>query len=326
MSLGKLVKVDLRQVWQNEASDFTPWLAKPENLEALSETLRMQLQPIGTEHKVGEYRADLLCKDEGSLTNKYVLIENQLEKTNHSHLGQILTYAAGLDAEVIIWIASKFSEEHRAALDFLNSITAENFRFFGLEVELWRIGNSDPAPKFNIVSQPNGWSKTIKEIASRNDEVSETKQQQHEYWVDFKEFVEENSNNLRLQTPAPQHWMNFSIGRSGFWRSARVNSRDFRIAVSLQMRPSTCPSSVAFEQLLAQKEEIENEFGSQLEWAELPDKAVSIISVVAENANFMDMTKRKEQFEWLLDNLEKFDRVFRDRIRQLDLDGHSLGD
>src|SRR6185312_8829511 len=107
----------------------------------------------------GPLRADILCKDVG--TDAWVLIENQLERTNHGHLGQLLTYAAGLDAVTIVWIAERFTEEHRAALDWLNERTDEKITFFGLEVELWQIGNSPVAPKFNIVSKPNDWAKSI---------------------------------------------------------------------------------------------------------------------------------------------------------------------
>ena len=134
MSLGKLERVDLRTVWNNEANDFTPWLAKSENLEALSETLGMDLESTGTEQSVGVYRADMLCKD--ALSGSLVLVENQLEKTDPSHLGQILTYSAGLSVKTVIWIASRFTDEHRAALDYLNEITEEGVSFFGLEVEL----------------------------------------------------------------------------------------------------------------------------------------------------------------------------------------------
>ena len=234
MALGKLERVELRDVWGNAATDFTPWLARAENLEALSETLGMDLESAGTEQSVGSYRADILCKD--AFSGNYVLIENQLERTNHSHLGQILTYSAGLNVKTVIWIASRFTDEHRAALDYLNEITEEEYSFFGLEVELWRIGNSDPAPKFNIVSRPNDWTKNVRESAQHAVELSEVKQQQQTYWAAFKDFMDERRSSVRCQNPSPQHWMNMSIGRSGFWLNAKVNSLKSRISVSLNMK------------------------------------------------------------------------------------------
>src|SRR5262245_40043571 len=151
--LGRLESVDLRKIWTSEASDFTPWLARPENIAELANTLDMDLEVEAQERAVGPFRADILCKDIS--TNRWVLIENQLERTDHHHLGQLLTYASGLEAVTIVWIAARFTEKHRSTLDWLNKITDDRFRFFGLEVELWRIGDSPAAPKFNVVSKPN---------------------------------------------------------------------------------------------------------------------------------------------------------------------------
>lgn len=148
-TLGRLEKVDLRNFWTTEAGDFTPWLAQEENIALLGEAVGVELEVEAQEKSVGPFRADILCKD--TSTDQWVLIENQLERTDHTHLGQLLTYGAGLNAVTIVWIAAKFTEEHRAALDWLNEITDERFNFFGLEVELWRIGDSLAAPKFNII-------------------------------------------------------------------------------------------------------------------------------------------------------------------------------
>ncbi len=142
--LGKLEKVDLRDTWPNEATNFTPWLAKQENLKLLGDNIGMDLEWIETEAHVGPFRADILCKDTSN--DAFVLIENQLEPTDHIHLGQLMTYAAGLDTVHIIWVAKTFNDEHRAALDWLNRITMEGFHFFGVEIELWKIGESLPAP------------------------------------------------------------------------------------------------------------------------------------------------------------------------------------
>ena len=148
---GRLQSVTLREAWPTEDGHFTPWLAKEENLAHLGEVLGMELGFEGREVNIGSFRADILCKNED---DSWVLIENQLEKTNHDHLGKILTYSAGLNAQTIIWIAEKFEEEHRAALDRQNEITDERFRYFGIEMKVWKIGNSVLAPEFNIVSKP----------------------------------------------------------------------------------------------------------------------------------------------------------------------------
>ena len=170
--LGRLKQVELRDIWGNEAQHFTPWLAAEENLSVLADTLDMELELEDQEMDVGQFRADILCKnaDGGS----WVLIENQLERTDHRHLGQLLTYAAGLHAVTICWIAKNFTEEHRATLDWLNEITDGRFQFFGLEIEVWKIGNSLPAPKFNVVSKPNDWSRSGCQDRPRKHNAHET--------------------------------------------------------------------------------------------------------------------------------------------------------
>lgn len=150
---GRLEKVDLCKGWSHEAIDFTPWLAEEGNVQLLGHAIGLDLEVEATEKNVGPFSADLLCRD--TLNENWVLVENQLERTDHRHLGQLLTYAAGLEAVAIVWIARRFTEEHRAAMDWLNGITEKDIRFFGVEIELWRIGDSPVAPKFNLVAKPN---------------------------------------------------------------------------------------------------------------------------------------------------------------------------
>ena len=203
--LGRLRPVDLRDVWRKEDQDFTPWLAEDENITVLGETLGMELEVEAQEKDVGPFRADILCRDANSTDHDaLVLIENQLERTDHSHLGQLLTYAAGLHTVTIIWIAQRFTDEHRAALDWLNEITDERFRFFGLEVELWRIGDSPAAPKFNIVSKPNEWARSAGEGVRRvaRGEVSELRLHYQRYWTKLAAFLEARISPLSIKTPS----------------------------------------------------------------------------------------------------------------------------
>lgn len=206
--LGILERVDLRTVWQNEAFNFTPWLAEAGNLAALSKALNLDLELVGTEVTVGPYAADILCKD--TLDGANVLIENQLQKTDHTHLGQILTYAAGLEAKTVIWVASRFTDEHRAALDWLNESTHEGWSFFGLEIELWRIGASPPAPKFNVICRPNDWSRSVREEAARAENSSPTRVLQLKYWTAYREFM--TAKNGWAPKPSAQSWQSFSVG------------------------------------------------------------------------------------------------------------------
>jgi hypothetical protein len=315
--LGKLVKVELRDIWLSESSDFTPWLAREENLLILGETLGLELELEAQEKAVGPFRADILCKDIG--TNAWVLVENQLERTDHSHLGQLLTYASGLEAVTIVWIAARFTEEHRSTLDWLNRITDETFRFFGVEVELWRIGNSPAAPRFNIVSKPNNWNKLVTQAARAIDEseLTGTKSLQVAYWGALGSVLIARGGPLaKERKPQPQSWMAYSIGRTGFSVNAATARPKRQVRAELYM---SSPSAKAFFHLLhAQKAAVEGELGYALDWDELPEGKDTRISVALPNTDPEDQADWPRQHEWLAARLNEFYRVFVNRVRTLD--------
>lgn len=312
-NLGRLETVDLRKVWLSESGSFTPWLAQEANLSLLADTLGMDIELITREHGVGPYRADIVCKDttDGSL----VLIENQLEKTDHTHLGQLMTYAAGLDAVTIVWIAERFTEEHRAAMDWLNEITSEKVSFFGLELELWRIGDSPIAPKFNIVSKPNDWIKGGGGGTGSNRAAGETQLLQQQYWLALRELLAERKSVLKPQKAQPQHWLIVAIGRSNIHLAALVNTKKQRIAVELYLGGPEAKKW--FKALEAQKEQIEKEFAAPLDWQELPTKEASRIQYVREDTSIEDRTAWPAQHAWLADTLERMSAVFRPRVKAL---------
>ncbi len=316
--LGRMQKVPLRDVWDYEHEDFTPWLAREENIHLLGETLGIDLEVEARERSVGPFRADILCKDTAEKEGRWVLIENQLEKTDHSHLGQLLTYASGLQAVTIIWIAERFAEEHRATLDWLNEITDSRFNFFGLEIELWQIGDSPIAPKFNIVSKPNDWAKTVAQSASRVQagELSETRTIYLEFWESFNLVVEERRSLIRKPKPAPNHWTTFSIGRTDFQLVAAVSRREKWIEVHLSL---TGPEAKRrFKLLQVRKDEIEARIGTQLEWREQPAAKESAIMLERTGVDILDRNSWPELQNWLVDKLEVFNTVFRPIVREVE--------
>ncbi len=316
-NLGQLQKVDLREVWQSEATDFTPWLAQEDNLKLLGETIGIELEFEAQEKRVGPFRADILCKD--TATDHWVLIENQLERTDHTHLGQLLTYAAGLDAVTVVWIAERFTEEHRATLDWLNERTDDNIIFFGLEVELWRIGNSPIAPKFNVICQPNEWSRTVAETAKQIQAgaVSDTQQLQLQFWTGFRVYLEKSRSFLKATKPLPQNWMNIAIGRTGFKLAAAFSTAKNRITAMLNINSSDAKGY--FELLLTEKEQIESEIEGDLDWQQLPGKKERNIKMRLENIDAYDQAKWNDLYEWLRKNLESLHKVFNQRIKKLEL-------
>ena len=315
--LGRLERVDLRDIWQTEAQDFTPWLARDDNLQILGDTIDIELELEAQEKNVGPFRADILCKD--TRTDNWVLIENQLERTDHTHLGQLLTYAAGLQAVTIVWISAQFTEEHRATLDWLNDITDDRFRFFALEVELWRIGESPAAPKFNIVSKPNDWSRSVGQAARRiMDEPLSPKQEINlRYWGALRDHLLKTASTIRPVKPQKDNWTSYGVGRTGFALVATVNHRESRTCVEVWI--GSDDAKKYFNLLKDEKPEIEREFGSPLDWQELPDRIGSRIAIYRHNADPADEGDWERQHAWIKEMLERFDKTFRGRIKALDL-------
>ena len=315
-TLGRLEDVDLREAWPREDRDFTPWLAEEYNIELLASAIGINLEVEEQEKRVGQYRADILCRDIDSDSDNWVLIENQLDPSNHRHLGQLLTYAAGLDAVTVVWIAKKFSDEHSATLDWLNEITPSEVRLFGLEIELWRIGESQMAPKFNVVSRPNDWSGR-KHLAPG---LSAREKLQLEYWDSFIEVVKQQSGVIQATTPAARPWIQFSIGRAEFGLRTVISVRGGWIDIRLVIRGDD--AKAYYNLLLQDKDGIEDESGLQFEWRELPANKESQITLrIEENPN--DRDSWSKQHNELLEKLNIFHKAFAGRISKLNPDNYS---
>lgn len=311
-SLSKLERVPLRAAWKHEAGEFTPWLAEADNLDALALALGIsELVLVAAEHWVGDFKLDLLCTD----GDQRVIVENQLAETDHKHLGQILTYAAGVGARKVIWVAESFRPEHAAALQFLNDNTTDDLSFFGVQVELWRIGDSPFAPKFEVVVKPNDWVKTGREQARAASSSSPTKLLQQKFWVALIERLARNAPHIRPQKPRPQHWLNNSIGRSGFGLNITANTRDERLGVELWIPGADAKKH--FANLSAQREEIEKALGFELDWQELPDAKACRIATWCPEASIEDEKRWDEYLQWLEQRLLVMDRVLRPIVKAL---------
>ena len=318
-ALGPLARVDLRDIWTTEANDFTPWLARPENLAVLGDTLGIELELEAQEQAVGPFRADILCKD--SESEAWVLIENQLERTDHTHLGQLLTYASGLEAVVIVWIAASFTEEHRATLDWLNRITDSSFQFFALEVELWRIGNSPAAPKFNVVAKPNDWSRSVARAARSIDEseLPETRIMQRAYWDALNAALDQAKGPVSgARKPQLKSWMRYSIGKSDFSLGAAIAVTKRQIRTYLRIAGETPKAS--FHLLLEQADEIKQELGYPLVWNQEPTGRRGRVSVYLNDVDPRDEADWPRQHEWLVTRINDMHRAFAQRVKSLDPD------
>ena len=223
---GQLANIAVRKLWPNEAADFTPWLARDENMSKLGDALGLELETDRVEVAVGPYSADILARDSAG---DYVVIENQLNKTDHDHLGKSITYASVLGARAVIWVAPFFTDEHRKALDWLNDNTTDELAFYGVQVELWSIDGSKPAVRFNAVSRP---AEIIRQAAvTKSGELSSTRQLQLDWWTAFRDALLTSKVVASGQTPRPQYWYDVALGRSGMFLSNSANAYDGRIGV-----------------------------------------------------------------------------------------------
>jgi len=298
--LAKLKKVDLKEVWQHEAYDFSKWLVETENLGLLGEEIGLEIKPIQSEAPVGKFSVDILAEEEGS--GRKIIIENQLQSTDHDHLGKIITYASGYDAELIIWIVKECREEHQRAVDWLNEHTDEKIGFFLIKMELWQIDNSLPAPKFVIIVSPNEWAKTVKK--GNTDPLTDTKLKQLDFWTAFRTFVESRDKSIKLKKPQPQHWYDLSLGFSGTAISLNMNSNENWFRCQLYIYDN----KPLFNFLLHKKEEIAPRIG-QSEWVDSQGK-FSAVRLEKKVSDVFDHNERDKHFEWLLTNALLLKKVF----------------
>ena len=306
MELGKLEKIkDLRSVWKHEANDFTKWLAEEENLNTLSEEIGINIELISTEAKTGSFSTDILAVEAN--TDNKIIIENQLEATNHDHLGKIITYASGHDAKTIIWIVKEAREEHRQAIDWLNEHTDEEINIFLCRIELWKIGDSAIAPKFQIVSSPNNWTKTIKR--SLNNEMSSTKMLLYNYWTKLSEEIDKNYPNFNSRKPRSSNFYDIALGSSLAHISLVINTKS-EVKCQIWIRDS----KPMFDFLYNSKDKIEEELGYELEWARLDDYKSSFIAII-NNSDIRDESNWDNLIKWQLNNASKFYDVFSDRVK-----------
>jgi Domain of unknown function (DUF4268) len=301
ISLGRIETVDPRSVWPHEALDFTPWLLS--NVDVLSDLLGMNLVLEKAEHPVGDFSLDLMGRDEA--TGEVVIVENQLEISDHTHLGQILTYAAGTDPTTIVWVAAGFRAEHRAALDWLNSRTDENTRFFGVQIEVVRIGTSIPAPSFKLVAQPNDWEKSVK--AATTGDLSVRDQLYWDFWSGYRDRVmADHPGWTYSQQSTKSSWFSMSAGLSGvnwvssFTRAGLVVQLDFA-AVDGAL------NAARFQALRQHMAPLESAFGGPLLWDQVEGRKSTKVTAMLEG--YRDVGERDEWtawIEWLVVTQERF--------------------
>ena len=312
LDLGTIEKVDLREVWPNEATDFTPWLEQ--HLQALGDALRMDLEFQKREAPVGGFSLDLLARDLGR--GRLVVIENQLTTTDHDHLGKLLTYAGGYDAGVMIWLCREMREEHRQALDWLNQRTDENTEFFGVVVEALKIDNSRPAPNFRLVAFPNEWQKSNVR-PSGGGSVSERGEAYRTFFQDLFDQLRENHRFTSARKAQPRNFCGFSTGFSGITYGASF-AHGARVRVGLYIdQGEKDRNKWLFDQLRNTRETLEKGFLSPLEWERLDNRSASQIATYRAGSIADEPETLEEIKTWIISNLLSLKKVFEPKLTEL---------
>jgi len=297
MEFGRLESLRAREAWAHEAHDFTPWLL--ENADALGQVLGMDLELTEAEHSVGGFSLDLIGVD--LATNENVIIENQLEKSDHTHLGQLLTYAGGTNPANIIWIADSFRDEHRAALDWLNERTDEHTRFFAVQISAVRIGNSAIAPLFTLVVQPNDWEKEVRATAAVAQQ-SPREAAFRRFWQGFLDRVHAaHPTWTNSRSAQGQNWMNLPAGVSVANYAVVFTKEGPR--VELYFTSSDPDANVEnLAKVQAHQLALEAAFGHALNWDDMGGRKAARVSYGREG----DITNEAawdEYLDWFVTNI-----------------------
>jgi len=304
IELGTLEKVDPRTIWIHEAHDFTPWLA--DNLDRLGDAIGIELELTEREANVGDFSLDLLARDLGRNAN--VIIENQLATTDHDHLGKLITYASGYDAQVVLWVSTEIREEHRQALDWLNQRTDSSTEFFAVVVEVIKIGESNPALQFRVVVSPNEWRKSAR-IKTTSD-TSEKSERYRTYFQTLIDDLRETHKFTGAKKAQPQNWYSFSSGNKTFVYSHSFAARN-RIRAEAYVDTGDADENKAFFDLLHNdRETIEAQYGQQLEWERLDDKRACRIAVYRDGSIEDSSEELQAIHEWAVQQLLKLKEVF----------------
>lgn len=317
-NLGRLEHVaDPRDVWPSESGDFTPWLA--ENIDLLADELGMTLTVTATEVFVGEFRLDIQAADEDG---RVVVIENQLERTDHSHLGQCLVSAAGLEASTVIWISRQFRDEFRRSFDWLNERTDMGVQFFGIEVGVVQIGDSGPrAPVFQVVSRPNEWQKGVKTPRASSPggktPVSPLNVLRQDLFADILDGVNSKRPAIRVPARNQANWIAFAWGPFGSWSLAQSNDGRIRVEAYLDCG-DRARNKALFDEFEEAREEWEKAVGFELSFERMDDKRASRIAahhpaIALDTA--LTQEDRHELVSWAMSSLLAMIDAMNDTLR-----------
>ena len=307
MIVSRLKRVSIRRVWKNEQKDFTPWLK--ENIDILEEALNMKLSVI--EREVGEhFKADLLAEGPNG---DYVVIENQFGKSDHDHLGKLITYLTNLEAKIGIWICEDPQPEHIEAIEWLNKNSPSDVSFYLIKLEVFQIENSPPAPHFSIVAGP---SKQMKEAGAMKEKLAERHVKRLEFWRQLLEKSKGKTDLFSNVSPSKENWIITGAGRTGLTYGYVILMDSARIELYIDTGDMSRNKKI-FDELYKRKHEIERDFGEELEWYRLDNKRASRIAKTIVNKGLKNVDDWPIIQDKMINSMIKFHKALTKHIQQL---------
>jgi len=306
--IGKIQRVPLREVWRHEAYDFTSWLQ--DNLDVLNEVLDLNLESAEREKAAGSFSVDLVAEDGSGGT---VVIENQLERSDHDHLGKLVTYLAAFEAKAAVWLVADPRPEHTRAITWLNESTSASF--YLVKAEAIRIGDSPPAPLLTVIVGPSDESRNVGQVKR---ELAERHHERHEFWKNLLEHAKTRSRLHAQISPGYDTWLGTGAGRTGLAYNYVVNRHEARVELYIDRgKDADAANRAIFEQLHANKDTIEHAFGAPLEWQLLEQRRACRILSRVPGGGYRDTEQRARLIEALVDHMIRFEAALRPHVDRI---------
>jgi hypothetical protein len=312
MEVGKIERLELREIWSNEALNFTPWLE--ENIDTLGEVIGLPLSVVAREKTIGSFSLDLLAEDDNH--NK-VIIENQLEKTDHDHLGKVLTYLIGLDAKTAIWICSDARQEHISVINWLNETTPDDMFFYLVKVEGIKIGDSLPAPLFSVICAP---SQDVKEMGKTKEEFAERHKLRLEFWRQLLDKIKDKTQLHANRSPTKDSWMATGAGKSGLSYTYNITKGGASVGFYIDKgKGSDALNKQIFDMFYSKKNEIEASFGASLIWDYVEGRRYCGIRWDTYDSGLWDQEEWDKLQDTLIDAMSRLERAFKKYVQALNI-------
>lgn len=310
-NLQRIEDLELREVWEDEAGDFTPWLVR--NIDRLGGAIGIEIDDVELEDSVGDYSVDIRGTEMNS--DAPVVIENQFGTTDHRHLGQLLTYGAGTDAEFVIWVSAHFRPEHKSVLEWLNGSEAGGAKFFGVRPRVVRLGDGEEAGfEFMVVVEPNNWERSI-----QDDSLTERQQAYQQFFADLADaYADEHPSWNRLKAQ-PQSWLSFGAGKSGVSLGWAFHKGP-ELSTELYIDTGDAEENDRIYAALHEDHDQINDTLGEVVWQRLPEKRASRIKVARDLSNHVEGLRsgeRRQVITWAVNQMDAFQAVFEPRITQL---------